>query len=159
MTLREKALEIAQGEIGNQEIPLNSNNGPHVKKYLAAVGLNPPQFWCLAFVMWCVKEAASRMGVKFPLKPTGHCMTFYRWVKQNHPDWIHSTAMPGDIGIMQFKNDTGHAFLVVQAHDQLVETIEGNSNDEGSRNGYEVAHRSGNLCRKANTVLAFIRIS
>lgn len=158
MTLREKALEIAQGEIGNQEIPLNSNNGPHVKKYLAAVGLMPPQFWCMAFVIWCLLEAANRMGVKLSIKKTGGVMDFYHWVKQNHPEWIYHSPMPGDIGIMDFGGGKGHTFFVLKGFDLTSETIEGNSNQDGSRNGYEVAHRSGDHARKNSTIKAFIRI-
>jgi len=158
MTIREKALEIAQGEIGKQEEPINSNWGPHVKKYLASVGITVPAFWCLAFVMWCVKEACEKMSVKFPLKVTGHVMTFYNWVKQNHPEWIHHSPMAGDIFIMDFGGGKGHTGFVLKGFDLKSETIEGNSNDEGSRNGYEVAHRSGDLCRKNSTIKAFIRI-
>ncbi len=158
MTLREKALEIAKGEIGNQEIPKGSNDGPHVTKYLAAVGLKPPQFWCMAFVTWCFYEAADRMGIKLSILKTGHVLTFYRWVRQHHPEWIFSYAMRGDIGIMDFGNDHGHTFIVEDGIDSRVNTIEGNSNDEGSRNGYEVAHRTGNLARKVATIKCFIRI-
>lgn len=158
MTLKEKALEIAHGEIGNQEIPLNSNNGPHVKKYLSAVNLTPPQYWCMAFVMWCFKQACDKMGVKFPLKTTAGVMDLYNWVKTSHPEWIFHSPMAGDIFIMDFGKGKGHTGLVVKGFDLKCETIEGNSNDEGSRNGYEVAHRSGDLCRKNSSIIAFIRV-
>lgn len=158
MTLKEKALEIAHGEIGKQEIPLNSNWGPHVQKYLAAVGITFPAFWCMAFVIWCIKQACEKMGVKFPLKTTAGVMDLYLWVKQNHPDWIFHSPMPGDIFIMDFGGGKGHTGFVLKAFDLISETIEGNSNDEGSRNGYEVAHRSGDLCRKNSTIKAYIRI-
>ena len=158
MTLREKALEIAVGEIGNQEIPKGSNNGPHVTKYLATVGLKPPQFWCMAFVLWCFYQAAERMGIVLKVLRTGGVIQFYAWVKKNHPDWIVATAMPGDIGIMDFGGGHGHTFLVRDAIQNKIETIEGNSNDEGSRNGYEVAYRHGALARNTNSIVAFIRI-
>lgn len=158
MTLREKALEIAQGEIGNQEIPINSNDGPHVKKYLAAVGLEPPQFWCMAFVQWCFQTAAESMGVKFPALKTGGVILFYNWVKQTHPEWIFHSPMPGDIFIIDFGGGHGHTGLVLKGGDLASETIEGNSNQDGSHNGYEVAHRFGDHARKNMTVKAFIRI-
>lgn len=158
MTLREKALEIARGEIGKQEIPLNSNWGPHVQKYLACVGIKFPAYWCVAFVQWCYSQACEALGIKNTLYKTAGVLDFYNWVKRTHPDWIHASAMPGDIGIMDYGNGKGHMFLVDHAHDQFVETIEGNSNDEGSRNGYEVAHRTGELSRNVAKVKAFIRI-
>ncbi|HUR65479.1 MAG TPA: CHAP domain-containing protein [Chitinophagaceae bacterium] len=159
MTLREKALEIAKGEIGNQEIPLNSNDGPHVKKYLTSVNLKPPQFWCMAFVIWCFSQAAVQLGTSLTILRTGHVMTFYRWVFKNHPEWIvRGTPMPGDIGIMEFANDHGHTFIVEAGNGSAADTIEGNSNDEGSRNGYKVAHRTGKIARHVGTVKCFIRI-
>ncbi len=158
MTLREKALEVAIGEIGNQEIPKGSNDGPHVTKYLSTVGLKPPQFWCMAFVMWCFFQAAEKMGIVLKILRTGSVMGFYNWVKKNHPDWIVSSPMAGDIGIMDFGGGHGHTFLVRNAVLYKVDTIEGNSNDEGSRNGYEVAYRHGDLARKTASILAFIRI-
>lgn len=158
MTLREKAIEIAQGEIGNQEIPLNSNWGKHVQKYLAAVGIHVPAFWCMAFVMWSLKEAADRMGIKLQIKITASVMDFYNYVKQNHPEWIFHSPMPGDIFIIDFGGGKGHTGLVLKGFDLTSETIEGNSNNDGSRNGYEVAHRTGDHMRKNATVKAFIRI-
>lgn len=158
MTLREKALQIACGEIGNQEIPLNSNWGQHVQKYLAAVGIHEPAFWCMAFVMWCLKGAAESMAIKLRIKITGGVMDFYNWVKLNHPEWIFHSPMPGDIGIIDLGEGHGHAFWVLNGFDTTCETIEGNSNQDGSRNGIEVAHRTGDHARKNVTVKAFIRI-
>ena len=53
----------------------------------------------------------------------------------------------------------GHIGFVTKVDlvNKTFETIEGNSNDEGSREGYEVAHRTGKLSRKFSSVKGFIR--
>ena len=48
-------LDVAISELGKQEIPLNSNWGEHVQKYLKSVGITFPASWCMAFVYWCKK--------------------------------------------------------------------------------------------------------
>jgi hypothetical protein len=159
MTLREKALEIAKTQIGVQEEPMYSNWGPQVKQYLASVGIDEAAYWCAAFVCWCFDQASQAMGVKFPFIRTGGVMIFYTWVKTHHPEWIVSSGpMPGDIGILDFGNGKGHMFLVEAAYDLTCDTIEGNSNEDGSRNGEEVAHRTGDHARVNSKVKAFIRV-
>ena len=37
--------------------------------------------------------------------------------------------------------DWVHVGIVIKAEDQIIHTIEGNTNDEGSREGYEVCKR------------------
>lgn len=156
MTTGEKILEIARKEIGVQEEPPGSNTGPRVKEYLKAVEINTPAFWCMAFVMWCIRQV---IGITtYNLMRTGHVMTFYRWVKKNRPQWIVTDPQPGDIGILKFPNDHGHTFIVESVHGDHIDTIEGNSNDEGSRNGQEVAHRTIGLGREIKKTFAFVRI-
>lgn len=56
------ALNIAQGQTGVREVPLDSNNGPEVRLYLKSVGLTPPAPWCLAFLHWCFRQAGRTLG-------------------------------------------------------------------------------------------------
>ena len=60
---------------------------------------------------------------------------------------------------MDFGKGMGHIGFVTKVDlvNKTFETIEGNSNDEGSREGYEVAHRTGKLSRKFSSVKGFIR--
>jgi hypothetical protein len=44
-------VDVAKSEVGNLEIPLGSNWGKHVKKYLNSVDINFPASWCMAFVL------------------------------------------------------------------------------------------------------------
>lgn len=140
-------IQIAITQIGNQEIPKNSNWGEHVQKYLKSVGITFPASWCMAFVYWCCKEAFPAN----PLVKTGGVLN--QWNKINP---IHKKTQPlvGDIFIMDFGKGLGHTGFVEGINGEYIETIEGNSNDEGSREGYEVCRRK----RKISSCKGFIRI-
>jgi len=140
-------LQIAITQIGNQEIPKNSNWGEHVQKYLKSVGITFPASWCGAFVYWCCKQA-------YPtniLYKTGGVLM--QWNKVL-PQYKHSEPKVGDIFIMDFGKGLGHTGFVENIIGNEIETIEGNSNDEGSREGYEVCRRK----RKISSCKGFIRI-
>lgn len=152
MTLQEKALEIAVTQIGVQEVPHGSNRGPQVDKYITSVGLDPAgkHPWCAAFVYWCFQQAAEAMGRQNPLYKTGHVLT--QW-KMRKDKFRVTTPQPGDIGIMDFGKGTGHMFIVEKAHIDDTANVEGNTNDEGSREGYEVCRRT----RQRSKILGYLR--
>ena len=152
MTLRTKALEKAQSQNGIQEVPKNSNAGPAVEKYLKSVGLGRGYAWCMAFVYWCVKEAALELNTVNPLTKTGGVLAMYN----AEPELRVKEPQAGDIFIMDFGKGTGHAGFVEKVFPNgKLQTIEGNTNDEGSREGYEVARRSD---RKISQMKGFLRI-
>lgn len=138
MTLADKALEIAITQIGKEEIPRGSNWGPDVEKYLKSVGIASPSPWCMAFVHWSFGQAASALGVKNPLFYTGRVLL--QW-EMRHTNFGKSSPMPGDIFIMDFGKGLGHTGLVRGVDHATIHTVEGNSNDEGAREGYEVCER------------------
>lgn len=150
MTIREKALEIAIAEDGKQEIPKGSNWGPDVEKYLRSVGINFPASWCMAFVYWCYQQAANAMSVKNPMLSTGGVLNQWNARKAN---FSVTSPMPGDVFIMDFGGGLGHTGIVVEVNGDDIKTIEGNTNDTGSREGYEVCFR----WRKASKMKGFLR--
>lgn len=145
-----KHIEIAIAELGKAEEPKGSNWGTHVQKYLKSVGITFPASWCMAFVYWCVKSAHPNPEER-GLKPTGGVMD--QW--NSRPALRVSTPQPGDIFIMDFGKGLGHTGFVEKVEGPNIHTIEGNTNDEGSREGYEVARR----VRKISSCKGFIRIA
>jgi hypothetical protein len=139
--LAQKALEIALTQEGICEEPKNSNSGPVVNQYLKSVGLGKGYPWCMAFVYWCVGKAANMLEVKNPLQKTGGVMLQYSTCNLRKLPKTSKAIKPGDIFIMEFGHGTGHTGFVVSIKNNLVYTIEGNTNDDGSREGYEVALR------------------
>lgn len=152
MTLQQKALEIAITQLGVEEVPRGSNRGPQIDKYVLSVGLNPADKnpWCAAFIYWCFQQAADAMGVKNPMFKSGHVLTQWRMRKEKYRVY---TPQPGDVGIMDFGKDKGHMFIVEIGHLDKTDNVEGNTNDEGSREGFEVCRRD----RQRAKVLGYLR--
>ena len=154
MTLQEKALEIAISQLGVEEKPKGSNRGPQVDQYLKSVGLDPTKgsyAWCAAFQYWNFEQASAMMARKNPLAKTGGVLEQWRLRKTNFR--VHGDPRPGDIGILDLGKGLGHMFIVERVHNDHVDTIEGNTNDEGSREGYEVCRRN----RLKSKVLGYLR--
>ena len=42
-----------------REVPLRSNRGPEVDRYLQYCDIRPPAWWCAAFVSYEIKEASN----------------------------------------------------------------------------------------------------
>jgi hypothetical protein len=154
-TLAAKALAKAIAQLGVQEVPKNSNSGPQVNAYLKRIGLGPGYAWCMAFVYWCVDEAANELKLKNPLVKTGGVMLQYNTTKLRKLPNRSKGIKAGDIFIMEFANGTGHTGIVEKVGKGLVYTIEGNTNDEGSRDGYEVARRE----RTISSIKGFIQLN
>jgi peptidoglycan hydrolase-like protein with peptidoglycan-binding domain len=145
--LLEKAVSMAESQLGILEEPPGSNRGVMVEQFQSRAGISPGDPWCAAFVYWCFAEAAGAAGLSNPLPRTGSCM--YHWdhakghriVKQratNDP----SLLMPGHIFIINHGNYRGHTGIVTSVKNGYVQTIEGNSNTGGSREGVGVVSLS-----------------
>lgn len=158
MTISAKALDIAISQLGVREKG-NSNSGIEVDLYLKSVGLKPGYPWCMAFVYWCYDKAALALGIPNFLIRTGGVM--HQWNEQQPAKkWVLNKVLanpaivqPGAVFIMDYGKGTGHTGLVERVHGEWVETVEGNTNDEGSREGYEVCRRK----RKLQSIKGFIQ--
>ena len=135
MTPCELLIHVAQKEVGVSEEPKNSNWGPRVSEYLKAVGIKFAAPWCMAFVVWCCKEAGLNEGIP----KTGGVLDAWRKCKQQYR--VTSGYRIGDILIFDFGGGKGHTCIVEDVQGSILKTIEGNTNDDGSREGYEVARR------------------
>jgi len=141
-------LEIAIGELGKQEIPLNSNWGEHVQKYLKSVGITFPASWCMAFVYWCCKqENDSTQMVR-----SGGVLNVWNKTDKKYK---FATPQKGDIFIMDFGKGLGHTGFVEKVEKDIIHTIEGNATTiSGSREGIEVCRKT----RKISSCIGFIRL-
>ena len=148
--LTKKALEVAVSQLGQQEKPLGSNWGEPVKSYLKSVGIGFPASWCMAFVYWCFREAAVQLSVPNPLVKTGGVLAAW-----NKADRKYRVTVPeaGDIFIMDFGKGLGHTGIVERVDGEYINTIEGNSNDTGSREGIEVVRK----VRSISKIKGFLR--
>jgi uncharacterized protein YkvS len=136
MALGKEALKIAATQIGKSENPLGSNWGKPVQDYLKSVGINFPASWCMAFVYWCF-EQAKKEGQNPLIKTGGVLMA---WNKSDSKFKV-SECQAGDIFIMDFGKGLGHTGIVEKVDENFIYTIEGNTNDSGSREGIMVCRK------------------
>lgn len=131
--------EVYLSQVGVVEKPRGSNWGPDVAHYLKSVNTNSPAPWCAAFVHFCLDSAEIKNTV-----------TAYSPTAQNKKNLVYYKARlikpveSGDVFTIFFPTmgriaHTG--FVHRQINGSTVETVEGNSNDGGSRDGYGVFRR------------------
>ncbi len=148
MTLKQKALEIALTQEHKQEVPKGSNWGEPVKTYLKRVGIGFPASWCMAFVYWSFDEAAKVLGIKNTAIKTGGVLAAWNKAVANRSN----IPQIGSVFIMDSGEGHGHTGIVESFDEEYIHTIEGNTNDTGSREGFEVCRRS----RKRNTIKGYL---
>lgn len=150
-TLSLKAIEVAKLNLSEHEEPKGSNAGKDVEEFLSAVGLGPGYAWCMAFVYFCFWKASEEWDIVNPLTKTGGVLN--QWNK--HPELRQSIPEVGDILIMDFGKGRGHTGIVYKVDATYIYTIEGNTNDEGGREGYEVAYMKRKRTEK--TIKGYLR--
>lgn len=139
--LAAKALDLAKGWIGQHEEPKGSNRSPFIDAILHAVGQPPGQPWCAAFVYHCFAQAALALGVPNPLPATASCSVLYAWAREHGK--LVSVPQAGDIFLVR-GGPHGHrhtGLVAAVPNNWHAPTVEGNSNDDGSAEGWEVVAR------------------
>lgn len=140
--LSDIALSTAASQVGQKENPLGSNWGHPVQDYLASVGIHFPASWCMAFMYWCYDHAAGQLGISNPLFKTGGVLAQWSNQPSNRVGTLNYKPVPGNIFIMDLGGGLGHTGMVESVDpDGTLHTIEGNTNDSGSREGIEVARK------------------
>ncbi len=164
-SLLRTVLDIAADQVGEREVPLGSNRGPMVDQYLQSVSptlLGNP--WCMAFVHWCFEQAAARHGVTNPAPKTASVWNAWEEAQTMPGVEIVTTAeavrdsskvVPGMVFFLDTGGRTGHTGFVSDIVQGRLVTIEGNTNDGGSREGIGVFTRAGRRMDSIN--LGFVR--
>ena len=143
----EKALRVARGTIGWREEP--GNSGPLVDKILASVGLEGSGApWCAAWVVFIGDEAFGKE--KNPYPRSAWSPDFVKAA-----DWNRGRGKepsPADAFGIYFQSlgRVAHTGLVEKIEGKMAVTIEGNTNDDGSRDGNGVYRKR----RPLDTMLA-----
>lgn len=156
--LRELVVNTARNHVPNRPFELvidkEPNSGPWVRSYMDG-NEGAEWLWCMGFVQTIIDQAASVQGKSFKqLMPlTYSCDVVGTLGLQNGNLFRHtqirndpSLIKPGDIFLLQKSPfDWIHAGIIVAVEDDIIETIEGNTNDGGSNNGNAVMHRMRNF--------------
>lgn len=140
------------------------NRGPWVR--LFNYGQDGPQlYWCAGFVSWCLDYAAYLLGKENPLgKHTLSCdelqslansRGFFATAKDVRTG-VLPKPKPGNTFLLTHKsnkNDWIHTGFVFRSHEETFETLEGNTNDDGSSNGYGVFKRTRSFNNRYDFIL------
>ena len=123
-----------------KEQPLGSNKGRWVEA-IQRVG-NSPQIgkdpWCASFVTMVLDIA---YGGKNPLPATASCDVLLEHARKK--GWLRDAPELDDVGLrLKSPTDADHAFIVASVRPGDVDTVEGNTKDDGAREGYEVCERT-----------------
>ena len=157
--IAERLAKIAESQVGVRET--KTNGGAKIEAYQSSTWLPPaPWPWCAAFVCWCVDKAMLESVEKyaFPRPKTAGAWDFEKWcksvdnsvkLKKPHNDDIRR----GDIVIFTFSH-IGIAVADIDK-DGIVQTVEGNTNAEGSREGDGV-YRKRRHSSKIRSVIRFM---
>lgn len=143
----EKVVRVARGTVGWKEVGRNS--GPLVDKILASVGLAGSRApWCAAWVVYVGDEALGKEENPYPRSAWSP-----DFVK--NPDWNRGRGKkpgPADAFGIYFSSlgRVAHTGLVEKLEGKMVVTLEGNTNDDGSREGDGVYRKR----RPLDTMLA-----
>jgi lysozyme family protein len=147
-----EAAKLALAEEGVREDEGRRNRGTRVDEYVRVTGRNPVDelAWCTCFIYWSYAQAARALNVNNPVPQTAgvHDM-WQRSQRAGLPVLTPPQARAAPERITRgagFFIDTGggygHAGLVLGVENGRLETIEGNTNDNGSREGIGVFRRN-----------------
>ena len=129
--VRDAVEHIYTAEIGVRE-KTGNNDGERIEMYLKSTGLGKGYAWCAAFVTWTFQQAGVKT-VRSAYSPD--------WFKKNvvytRGETKSYTAKKGDVFGLYFpeKKRIAHVgFIHAQEGDYYI-TVEGNTNQAGSREG------------------------
>ena len=152
-----RALVVSYARQHLKNIPrelYRSNTGPWVRAYMDG-NEGKEWAWCMGFVQTILDQATTTLGQKFTdIMPHSYsCDVVGNYGLQekklirnvnlrNNPDLIET----GDVFLnMKTQFDWVHTGIVIGVEGDWIHTIEGNTNDEGSREGFEVCLRRRNF--------------
>jgi hypothetical protein len=157
--LRDRIVAYAEQHLNNQPRELyNSNQGPWVRAYMDG-NEGKDWAWCMGFVQTILDQAFAGTGQLFTLimPHTYSCdvvgihgrqkgsLLSYENIKNNPSAFVKK----GDVFLVRrTPQDWTHTGIITGVDDKKLHTIEGNTNDEGSREGFEVCRRIRNLDRQ-----------
>lgn len=137
----EKHAQQHPREIGGQ------NKGPWVRLYMQGnEGASWP--WCAGFAGFVLRQACETLDVPLPIPLSFSCDALAANARVKGRFLTEADAAerrritPGSLFLARkTPADWEHTGIVMRSEAEIFHTIEGNTNDEGSREGYEVCGR------------------
>lgn len=136
-TAGQRALQVAEGEIGQTEQPPGSNDSPRIAEYRTATagsGIGP---WCAYFVSWAAKQAGTPLGEAG--QGFGSVSALTSWAQRTGrftPEAAGVTPQPGDLIVWGGE----HVGMVESVDaDGKIHTVEGNSSNMVTRRTHDAS--------------------
>lgn len=156
-------LRAAEAEVGVREQG-GENKGPRIEDYMGATWMPKESVhkgfaWCAAFITWCAKQACAELGVDDRWVYLGADAKGWEKHGRDHGWQLlnrNAKAFPGDLVTYDFVPDAkaDHIGIVIQDRGEEIETVEGNTNGDGGREGDGVYRK----IRSKRLVKCFIRL-
>ena len=154
-------VKLAKAEIGVEEVD-GTNCGKRVNEYKSATWLDSEKGWpwCAAFICWLIRESIKGRDLDWKRPRTAGAWDFENWAKKedNEDIKLYKPAtevkpISGDILVFRFS----HIGICTSSPDRtgFIDTIEGNTNGKGSREGGSVLQKT----RHISSVRSVIRIT
>ena len=158
-TIAEAVLAVAKQHLQQHPIEVGGDNrGPWVRIYVdghEGAGWR----WCAGFVTFVMKQACMELEHALPIDGSFDCDALAHQAKnaglfvpgERVESGSVSWAALGSAQIFvkrRTPNDWNHTGFSFAGHDKVFDTIEGNSNEDGSANGFEVIGRTRSLGQK-----------
>jgi hypothetical protein len=165
-TLNDLIVAYAQKHLAEKPREVGGDNcGPWVRLYMKGnQGAAWP--WCAGFACFILGQGVNSMGIAMPLEPSFKCDDLgdraeSKGLLVTEEDLAHGTLPKSEMpkGSFFLRRDSSkgkweHTGLVIEFADKIFKTIEGNTNNDHSANGYEVLNQVQGYPRKD-----FIRIA
>ena len=152
--IQSKVKATFENQIGVRELT-GSNDGKMVETFLKSVRLNKGNAWCAAFVSWVLQQC------QIVNPKSGWCPNWFpvekTIYKVSQPPINRETPQTGDVFGIYFsnKNRVAHVGFIMEWTDKYAVTVEGNTNEAGSREGDGV-YKKKRLKRQIYAVSSWI---
>jgi peptidoglycan hydrolase-like protein with peptidoglycan-binding domain len=147
--LGELIVAVARQHIKQRPIEVGGqNSGPWVRMYMSGHD-GPEWLWCAGFCFFIISQACNLLGKKVPMQTTFSVDTIVERAKaagqfhrQQEVQGTPSMAVPGSLfAVRRTPISYSHVGIVSRSSQATISTCEGNTNDDGSSNGFEAIER------------------
>jgi hypothetical protein len=159
VSLADAILRVARQHLVQHPIEVGGDNrGPWVRVYVGG-NQGPEWRWCAGFVTFVMKQACMLLNGQMPVPGSYSCDSLAYQAKQAGLFVKGSQIASGSVTwpalgtaqiflVRRTSTDWVHTGFCFDGSGSTFSTIEGNTNDDGSSNGYEVCKRTRSIPSK-----------
>jgi hypothetical protein len=159
VSLGDAILRVAKQHLAQHPIEVGGENcGPWVRVYVGG-NQGTEWRWCAGFVTFVMKQACMLLNIPTPISGSYSCDSlayqaeqaglFVRGTQIANGNITWSTLGKSQIFLVrQTSTDWTHTGYSFEGSGSTFSTIEGNTNDDGSSDGYEVCKRTRSITSK-----------